>query len=79
MYVYCSQTTGWINMPFGIKIDFGPDRIVLDGHPAPLLQRGLPFPIFALCLLWGKRSLISATAEHWYIQPTQIGYACCKQ
>jgi len=38
VHVYCRQTAGWINMPFGMdcmEVRVGPDHIVLDGNPAP--------------------------------------------
>jgi len=33
--VYCGQTVGWIKMPLGTEVGFGPGDIVLDGDPAP--------------------------------------------
>ena len=38
--VYCDQTVGWIKMKLGKEIGLGPGHVVLDGNPAPLLQRG---------------------------------------
>jgi len=32
--VYCGQTVGWIKMPLGTKVGFGPGHIVLHGDPA---------------------------------------------
>jgi len=47
-HVYCGQTAGWIKMPLGTEVGFGPDDIALDGDPAPLPKRGRsPSPIFA--------------------------------
>jgi len=47
--VYCGQTAGWINMPFGTEVGFGPDHIVLDAAPHfygfRTINRGP-------CLLW---------------------------
>jgi len=37
-YVDCRQTAGWNKMPFGMEVRLGPDHIVLDGNPAPLLR-----------------------------------------
>jgi len=34
-HVYCHQTAGWIEMPFGMELRLGPAHIVLDGNPAP--------------------------------------------
>jgi len=34
-HVYCGQTAGWIKMPLGMEVGFGPCHIVLDGDPAP--------------------------------------------
>jgi len=33
--VYCGQTVGWIKMPLGMEVGFGPGHIVLDGDPVP--------------------------------------------
>ena len=38
--VHCGQTVGRIKMKLGVQVGLGPGHIVLDGHPAPLLQRG---------------------------------------
>jgi len=38
--VYCGQTVGWIKMKLGVQVGLGPGRIVLDGEPPPLTQRG---------------------------------------
>ena len=62
--VYCGQTIGWITMPLGTEAGLGPGDIMLDGDPAPSTERGTAGPsLFGPCLLWPKRSLISATAE----------------
>ena len=37
--VYCGQTVGWIKMKLGVQVGLGPGHIVLDGDPAPTLQR----------------------------------------
>jgi len=37
---YYGQTAGWIKMPFGTQVDFGPGHIVLDGDPASLHVKG---------------------------------------
>jgi len=31
---------GWIKMKLGMQVGLSPEHIVLDGHPAPLPQRG---------------------------------------
>ena len=33
--VHCGQRTGWIRMPLGMEVGFGPGHIVLDGDLAP--------------------------------------------
>jgi len=51
--VYCGQTVGWIKMKLGKQVGLGPGHIVLDGDPAPLLQRGIaPPPNFGPYLFW---------------------------
>jgi len=35
VYVYCSQTAGWMNMPLGMEVDLSPGHIVSDGDPGP--------------------------------------------
>jgi len=44
-HVCCGQTTGWIKMPLGTEVDFGPGQIVLDGDPA-LRKKGVQHPHF---------------------------------
>ena len=49
--VYCDQTAGWIKMPLGMVVGFGPGDVVLDGDPKlPLI--GAQPPVFGPCLLW---------------------------
>ena len=31
--MHCGQTVGWIRMPLGMQVGFGPGHIVLDGDP----------------------------------------------
>jgi len=50
-HVYCRQTAGWINMPFGMEVRLGPDHIVLDGNPAPPYGAQQPLH-FGWCILW---------------------------
>jgi len=38
--MYYSQTVGWIKMKLGEGVGLGPGHIVLDGDPAPPLQKG---------------------------------------
>jgi len=33
--VGCGQTTGWIKMPLGREVGFGPDHSVIDRDPTP--------------------------------------------
>jgi len=44
-HVYCGQTVGWIKMPLGTVVGFGPCHIVLDGDPAPP-KSGTAAPLF---------------------------------
>jgi len=50
VYVHCSQAVGWIRMKLGTQVGLVPGDIVLDGDPAPLLQRGTgpPLPVPAI-------------------------------
>ena len=34
-HVCCGQTAGWIKIPLGTEVGFGPADIVLDGGPSP--------------------------------------------
>ena len=36
---------GWIKMPLGMEVGFGPGHIVLDGDPAP--HKGAQLPQFS--------------------------------
>jgi len=38
-HICCGQMTGWIKMPLGREVGLSPDNIVLDGNPAPPLQK----------------------------------------
>jgi len=40
-FVYCGQTVTWMNMKPDTHVGLGPDHVMLDGDPAPLLQRGI--------------------------------------
>jgi len=35
-FVHGGQTVGWIRMPLGVRVVFGPGHFVLDGNPVPL-------------------------------------------
>ena len=45
--VYCGQMVGWIKMKLGTEVVLEPGYIVLDGHPAPLPQKGHSPQIFS--------------------------------
>jgi len=60
--VYREQTVGWIKMPLGREVDFGPGHIVV-GDPAPSIERCTAGPTFRPMFIVVKRSPISATAE----------------
>ena len=47
--VYCGQTVGWIKIKLSTEVGLGPGHILLDGDPAPLLQRGTAPQFFAHC------------------------------
>jgi len=49
--VYCGQTVGRIKMKLGMQVGLGPGHIVLDGDPAPPLQKGHipPFSAHVCC------------------------------
>jgi len=52
-----SPAAGWIKMPLGMEVGFGPGDIILDGHAAlayPLPKRATAHPLFGPCLLWPK-------------------------
>ena len=47
--MYCGQTVGWIKMPLGTEVGFGPADIVLDGAQLPTKMGTTP-PLFGpLC------------------------------
>ena len=51
-HICCGQMDRWIKMPLGRKIGLDPSDIVLDGDPAPPLQKsGRAHPNFRPCLL----------------------------
>ena len=54
--MYCDQMAGWIKMPFGTEVGFGPGHIVLDGDPSPP-ERGTaaPPPYFRPMFIVAKR------------------------
>jgi len=53
MMVYCGQTVRWIKMKLGMQVGLGPGHTVLDGHPAPLPQRGTA-PQFSVHICCGQ-------------------------
>ena len=64
-HVCCGQTVGWIKVPHGTMVGHGHGNIVLDADPAPS-PRGTA-PKFRPMSIVAKRSPISATAEHLFI------------
>ena len=53
--MHCGQTVGWIKMKRGVHVGLGPAHIVLDGDPAPPLQRGAtPPPQFLAHICCGQ-------------------------
>jgi len=61
--VHHGQTVGWIRIPLGMEVSLSPGDIVLDGDPAPQMERGTAAPTFRVMSIVAKRSPISATAE----------------
>ena len=53
--VYCGQTVGWIKMKLGMQVGLDPAHIVLDGDPAPPLQKGGRTPNFRPMSIVAKR------------------------
>ena len=51
-HVYCDQTAGWIKIPLGTEISFGPDHVVIDGDPAPPTELGTAAPTFRSMSMW---------------------------
>ena len=55
--VHCGQTVGRIKMKLGMQVGLGPGHIVLDGDPAPPLQRGTaPLTQFLAHVCCGQRA-----------------------
>jgi len=52
-HVYCGQTTGWMKMPLGVEVAFGPGDSVLDRDPAAL--KGAQPPNFRPMSIVAKR------------------------
>jgi len=50
-------------MPLGTEVGIDPGDIVLDGDSAPPRNGHSSSRLFGPCLLWPKRSPISATAQ----------------
>ena len=52
-HICCGQMAGWIKMPLGREVGFGPSDIVLDGDPVlPPQKGGGALSIFGPCLFW---------------------------
>jgi len=54
-FVYCGQTVIWMKMKPDTHVGLGPDHVMLDGDPAPLLQRGIVPPNFRPLSVGAKR------------------------
>ena len=52
--MYCGQTVGRIKMKLGMQVGLGPGRIMLDGDPAPIPQRGTAPPQFSAHISCGQ-------------------------
>ena len=46
---------GWIQMPLGMEVGFGPGDFVLDGDPAPPTPKGGAAPNFRPMSIVAKR------------------------
>jgi len=51
-HICCGKMAGWIKMPLGTEVGFGPGDFVLDVDPAPFPKKGAEPPILGTCLLW---------------------------
>ena len=50
-HICCGQMAAWIKMSLSMEVGLGPGDFVLDGDPAPPLQKGGGPQIFGPCLL----------------------------
>ena len=62
-HICCGKMAGWIKMPLGMEVGFGPGDFVLDGDPAPP-QKGAQPQMFGPCLLWPNGCMHQDTT--WY-------------
>jgi len=60
-------------MPLGMEVGLGPSDIVLDGDPAPPMERGTAPPTFWFMFIVTKRLPISATAELLFLYEVSAG------
>jgi len=65
VHVWYGQKAGWIMIPLGTEVGLSPGYIVLDGVPAPLMERGIAAPTFWMSVV-AKQSPIAADSELWY-------------
>ena len=72
-HVYCGQTAKWIKMPLGTEIGLGLGHIVLDKDPAPPQKGHSPLNFRPMSVV-AKRSPISATAEHFFLNFEALSY-----
>jgi len=56
-HVYCGQTAGWIKMPVGMEVGFGPLDIVLDGDPSAPTKIWRTSPQFSAHVYCGQRAV----------------------
>jgi len=57
-HVCCVQMAGWIRIPLGMELGLGSGDIVLDGDPAPPMERDTAAsPLFSPCPLWANNHL----------------------
>jgi len=61
-HICCGKMAGWIKMPLGMEVGFGPGDCVRWGPSSP--QKGAQPPIFDPCLLWPNGCMHQDTT--WY-------------
>jgi len=72
--VYCVQTVGWIKMQLGVEVGLGSGDIMLDGDPAPLMERDTAAPTFRPMSFWPMSVVVK-----WLRRPSQLLCHACKE
>jgi len=63
MLVYCGQTVGWVKMPLGTQVGLSPGHSVLDGDPAPPMERVTAAPKYCSGLRAQARQPVSVNCS----------------